>query len=210
MLNLDHLIRTVILSEAGASRSEALAQSKDPVPAAKYDEPIEAFSRRARRCLLDRVALRKLLREYFRSRPIEDCGDSLSFFEIRSMFAAERVFELMPRTMQLIASPRFRLPHSSKCLAHLIHASADPRQRIENRFSRRLVGGEMRLSFRSNAVKLPRPLLLHARVSNVMQISEGWINHPGTRTVESAGPLLQRLDQFISVHWTLRQQGQDH
>src|ERR1700722_15468592 len=40
---------SVILSEARASRSEAPAQSKDPIPAAKYDEPTPAFSRCAQR-----------------------------------------------------------------------------------------------------------------------------------------------------------------
>ncbi len=121
-------------------------------------------------------ACRNLLREYFRRGPIKDRRDPLRFFEIRSVFATERVFELMPRPMQLIGSARVRLAHSGKSLAHLVHASADPRQRVENRFSRRLVGGEMRLPFRSNAVKLPRPLLLHARVADVVQISERRIN----------------------------------
>src|SRR5580658_3028652 len=67
----------------------------------------------------------------------------------------------------------------------------------------------MGLALRSDAVELARAFRLDTRVANLVEISEGRINHAGTGAVEATGALLDGFDQFIAVSGALGQQGED-
>src|SRR5580700_10563897 len=61
-----------------------------------------------------------------------------------------------------------------------------------------------------NAVELPRTLLLHAGVTDLMQVSQRGINHTWAGRIESARTFFYRLDQFVSVRWLFGEQRQYH
>ncbi len=60
-----------------------------------------------------------------------------------------------------------------------------------------------------NAVQLLGAVRLHRGVADLLQISEGGVDHAGAGRVEAAGTLFQRLDDLVAVAGFLRQQGQD-
>ena len=141
---------------------------------------------------------------------IENLRDSVRLVGIATPFAMQRVFEIMPRAMNFIGSAAVRLSHTGKCLADLLHPPSDPREGVENRLGVRSVGSQMRLAFSGNAVELSRALLFHARVPDLVEISQRWINHARTGNIEPARPLLDRFNKLIAVRWMLGQERQDH
>ena len=107
---------------------------------------------------------------------------------------------------------RLELPQTSpaRCFAHLIHSSANARQSFENHFGVRAVCFQIGLALRRNAVELPSPLLLHAGMTDLMQLSQRGINHAWARRIESARTFFEALDQLIAVRWLFGEQRQYH
>src|SRR5580704_15240452 len=68
----------------------------------------------------------------------------------------------------------------------------------------------MGFALRRNAVELPSTLLLHAAVTDLMQVSQRGINHARAGRIESGRTFFDRLDQFVSVRWLFGEQRQYH
>jgi hypothetical protein len=151
-----------------------------------------------------------LFSQYLGCSLIKNFGNPLRFLGIAPVFAAQRVLQSVARTMHFIGSTSVRIAHAGKCFAYLLHSSSNSRQSIENRFGVRAVCFQMGLALGRNAVELPRTLLLHAGVTDLMQVSQRGINHTRAGRIESARTFFDRLDQFVSVRWLFGEQRQYH
>ena len=69
---------------------------------------------------------------------------------------------------------------------------------------------QMGLALRRNAVELPSTLLLHAAVTDLMQVSQRGINHARAGRIESARTFFEGLDQLVPVRWLFSEQREDH
>src|ERR1700683_1960027 len=147
---------------------------------------------------------RALCAEDLGSGAIENLGDALGFFRVARAFAPQRILEVMASAVNLVGG--VRIANAGECLPDIVHPASDPRQGVQNRIGGGSVGGEMGLPLRRDPIELARAFLLHARMADLVKIGERRIDHAGTGSVEAAGTLLDRLDQFIAVSGALAEQ----
>src|SRR5258705_10776508 len=68
----------------------------------------------------------------------------------------------------------------------------------------------MRAAGVGDFVELPRPFDLDRWVSDLFEIGQGRVDHAGTRMVEAAGALGERLDDFVPVRRLLGKEREDN
>jgi len=141
---------------------------------------------------------------------IKDLGNAAGLVMITAALTPKRVLEGVARSVKFTVGACVKIAGTSKGLADLIHPATYTRQSLENRLSGRAIGREMGLPLGRYAVKLPRPFLLHARLSDLIKIGERGVDHAWTWAVEASRALFDGLDEFVAVSRPRLQKRQDH
>jgi high affinity Mn2+ porin len=137
--------------------------------------------------------------ENFVGGAIENLGDATRLFGVATALPIKRVLKRMTGSMKLVGCTAVEIADAPKGLTHVIHATANAGQRVQNGIGCGAMGAEMGSAFRCYVIELSRAFLLAPRITDLFKKRQCRIDHAWARAVKAARTFLDRFDKLIAV-----------